>query len=65
MRGCPASLTHRCSVIVHTCGLETTDDGSAVAALTAALSQAGFTAVSVRPTVASLEDVFIDMLKRG
>ncbi len=45
--------------------LETTDDGSAVAALTAALSQAGFTAVSVRPTVASLEDVFIDMLKRG
>jgi ABC-2 type transport system ATP-binding protein len=44
---------------------EASDDSHAVAALTAALSQAGIVTVSVRPTVASLEDVFIDMLTRG
>ena len=37
---------------------------NAVAALSAALEQAGIQGVSVRPTVASLEDVFITMLKR-
>ena len=45
--------------------LEAGDDGRAVAALSAALAQAGIAAVSIRPTVASLEDVFIDMLNRG
>jgi ABC-2 type transport system ATP-binding protein len=37
--------------------------GGAVAALSSALARAGITVVAVRPTVASLEDVFISMLK--
>ena len=39
------------------------DAAGAVAALTSALARAGIAAVTVRPTVASLEDVFISMLK--
>jgi ABC-2 type transport system ATP-binding protein len=45
--------------------LDASDDQRAIAALSAALSQAGIVAVSVRPTVASLEDVFIEMLKQA
>ena len=43
--------------------LDETDDKRTVAALCSALSQAGISGVSVRRTVPSLEDVFIDMLK--
>ena len=38
------------------------DEGRAIAVLTAALEHAGLTGVSVRPTVASLEDVYIHEL---
>ena len=41
------------------------DTDGAIAALTSTLSEAGIGGVSIRPTVASLEDVFIDVLKRA
>ena len=45
--------------------IEEPDERRAVAALSSVLSQAGITGVSIRPTVASLEDVFIHMLQQA
>ena len=45
--------------------IDEADEPRAIAALTSVLSQAGITVVSIRPTVASLEDVFINMLRQA